>query len=190
MAGKGECYLIKLPGAPAKGLNFLGRECAEVGMEESGGGGAPGQGQNKPGSWLSVRPVRDGGPLGTGDSGRGELVVGRNGVSRSAFSLGEIYSFITPHHHRHPSLVPSPLASFLAGDTCKLITSCRCLVRIITPQIRHLLISSSCRTGRKLPSGRLGTEESGEGVGVGRRKRCNYEAARCILLIFCVEMRA
>lgn len=91
--------MIKLPGAPAKGLNFLGRECAEVGMEameERGGGGASGQGQNKPGPWLSVRPVRDGGPLGTGDSGRGELVVGRNGVSRSAFSLGEIYSFITP----------------------------------------------------------------------------------------------
>lgn len=38
-----------------------------------GGGGASGQGQNRPRPWLSVRPVRDGGgPLGTGDSGRGE----------------------------------------------------------------------------------------------------------------------
>lgn len=38
-----------------------------------GGGGASGQGQDKPGPWLSVRPVRDGGPLGTGDSGGGEV---------------------------------------------------------------------------------------------------------------------
>lgn len=107
----------QITGAPAKGLKFLGWECGEVGRggEDRGGGGASGQGQNKPRPWLSVRPVRDGGPLGTGDSGRGEeggLVVGRNAVSRSAFSLGEIYSFITPPPPPPPRSFPPPWPHF------------------------------------------------------------------------------
>lgn len=47
--------------------------------------------------------------------------------------LGEIYSFIIP-----------PLASFLAGDTCKLISSLCYLVRIIMLQIQELLLYSFC----------------------------------------------
>lgn len=106
----------QITGGPSEGIKLFGEgACWRCGWRTGGegrGGGASGQGQNKPGPWLSVRPVRDGGPLGTGDSGRGELVVGRNGVSRSAFSLGEIYSFITAAAATTPPSFPPPWPHF------------------------------------------------------------------------------
>lgn len=66
--------------------------------------------------------MKNGGPLGTGEGERRKQYPGQ------PFAWGNILI-------HHP-----PLASFLAGDTCKLISSLCYLVRIIMLQIQQLLL--------------------------------------------------